>query len=141
MNNEKILSLLTLQLNHIKQLEQLLNEEKQSLIDRDHESISMLANNKQALMKQLETFDVEISSLLVNSPFPPQANELKEEVISLLSQCHIQNTENGKAIDLSMNSIGRLQRALIQKRAGNSMTYNAKGKTRGGQASNGYISA
>lgn len=141
MNNEKILSLLTLQLNHIKQLKILLDEEKQALVDRDHESIVVLATNKQTLMKQLESLDLEISSMLVNSPFPPQANELKDQVVTLLTQCHVQNTENGKAIDLSMNSIGRLQRALIQKLAGNSMTYNAKGKTRGGQASNGYISA
>lgn len=141
MNNEKILSLLTLQLNHIKQLKILLDEEKQALVDRDHESIVVLATNKQTLMKQLESLDLEISSMLVNSPFPPQANELKDQVVTLLTQCHVQNTENGKAIDLSMNSIGRLQRALIKKRAGNSMTYNAKGKTRGGQASNGYISA
>ena len=62
MNNEKLLSLLTLQLTHVKQLDKLLNDETQSLIDRDHELIASLAQSKQHLMKQLETFDVELSS-------------------------------------------------------------------------------
>lgn len=141
MNNEKILSLLTLQLTHIKQLDQLLNEEQQALIDRDHESIESLAKGKQHLMKQLEAFDVEIISLIAQSPFPESAQPLKDEVLTLLAQCHQKNLENGKAIDLSINSLERLQQSLVQKRSGNAMTYTAKGKARSGSASSGYISA
>lgn len=141
MNNENVLSLLTLQLNHVKQLGLLLNDEKQSLIERNHESISILAQNKQQLMSQLEQIDREISTLVTQSPLSDDELSLKDQIINALSVCHRQNLENGRAIDLSMNSVQRLQRALIQKRAGNSMTYNAKGKTRGGLASSGYISA
>jgi len=141
MINENTLSLLTLQLNHIKQLELLLNDEKQSLIDRDHESITSLANHKQLLMSQLEKIDSDISASMTTTQLSDEEQLLKEQITAALSNCHRLNLENGKAIDLSINSVQRLQRSLIQKRAGNSMTYNAKGKTRGGSASSGYISA
>lgn len=141
MNNEKLLSLLTLQLTHVKQLDKLLNDETQSLIDRDHELIASLAQSKQHLMKQLETFDVEISSYAEQIPQSESALALKDEINEQLAQCHTKNLENGKAIELSINSIERLQSSLIQKRSGNSMTYNAKGKTRAGSSSSGYISA
>jgi len=141
MNNENTQSLLTLQLNHIKQLQLLLNNEKQSLIDRDHESITSLAKNKQQLMSQLEQIDSDISASLTGKPLSDDEQSLKAQINTALATCHRLNLENGKAIDLSINSVQRLQRSLIQKRAGNSMTYNAKGKTRGGSASSGYISA
>ena len=141
MNNENIRPLLTLQLSHVKQLKMLLNDEKQSLIDRDHESISALAQNKQQLMTQLEQIDREISASIEQVPLSDVELSMKDQIIAALSSCHQQNLENGRAIALSMNSIQRLQSALIKKRAGNSMTYNAKGKTRGGMASSGYISA
>jgi len=141
MNNENTQSLLTLQLNHIKQLQLLLNNEKQALIDRNHESITTLASQKQQLMSLLENIDSDISASIINAKLSDKEQSLKDEIHSSLSICHQLNLENGKAIDLSINSVQRLQRSLVQKRAGNSMTYNAKGKTRGGSASSGYISA
>ncbi|MCG7530139.1 flagellar protein FlgN [Psychrobium sp. MM17-31] len=141
MNNEKLLSLLTLQLTHVKQLDKLLNDETQSLVERDHELIASLAQSKQHLMQQLETIDVELSSYAEQIPQSESALALKDEITDLLAQCHTKNLANGKAIELSINSIERLQGALIQKRSGNAMTYNAKGKTRAGSASSGYISA
>ncbi len=141
MNNDKILSLLTLQLNHVKQLETLLSDEKQSLINRDYKTIMSLSQQKQQLMLRLSEIDKEISLTNNNNPFIGEALIKKEQILLLLSQCHQNNLINGKSIELSMNSIERLQRSLIQKRASKSMTYNAKGGTKSNFSSSGYTSA
>lgn len=141
MNNEKILSLLTLQLNHVKQLEILLNDEKQSLINRDYKTITSLSQQKQQLMSQLHEIDKEISLANKETPLNAEALIKKDQILSLLAQCHKNNLINGKAIELSMNSIERLQRSIIQKRANKSMTYNAKGGTKSSFSSSGYTSA
>lgn len=141
MNNEKIISLLKLQLNYVKQLDVLLNDEKQSLIDRDHQSITSLAEKKQELMSQLQDIDNSISTHCKGLTLNDDQNAIKNQIKTLLTHCHKNNLSNGKAIELSINSIDRLQRSLIQKRAGKSMTYNAKGRTRSSGSSSGYTSA
>jgi len=141
MNNEKIISLLTLQLNHVKQLDILLNDEKQSLIDRDHQLITSLAGKKQELMSQLQEIDNKLSVHCKDITLNDEQNTLKDQIQTLLLQCHKNNLSNGKAIELSINSIDRLQRSLIQKRSNKSMTYNAKGRTRSSGSSSGYTSA
>lgn len=141
MNNDKILSLLTLQLNHVKQLETLLSDEKKSLINRDYKTIMSLSQQKQQLMLRLSEIDKEISLTNDNNPFIGDALIKKEQILLLLSQCHQNNLINGKSIELSMNSLERLQRSLIQKRASKSMTYNAKGATKSNFSSSGYTSA
>jgi len=141
MNNDKILSLLKLQLNYVKQLDALLNDEKQSLIDRDHQSITSLAAKKQELMSQLQDIDSNLSVHCEGLTLDDEQTAIKNEIQTLLLHCHKNNLSNGKAIDLSINSIDRLQRSLIQKRSNKSMTYNAKGRTRSSGSSSGYTSA
>lgn len=141
MNNDKILSLLKLQLSHVKQLDALLNDEKQSLINRDHQSITSLAEKKQELMSQLKDIDSSLSVHCKDVMLNDEQTAIKNEMQTLLLHCHKNNLSNGKAIELSINSIDRLQRSLIQKRANKSMTYNAKGRTRSSGSSSGYTSA
>jgi len=141
MNNDKIISLLKLQLNYVEQLNVLLNDERQSLVDRDHQSITSLAVKKQELMSQLQDIDNNISIHCKNISLNDEQNTIKNQIKTLLTHCHKTNLSNGKAIELSINSIDRLQRSLIQKRANKSMTYNAKGHTRSSGSSSGYTSA
>jgi len=141
MNTDNLSHFLTLQLNAIEQLQQVLNVEKQALIDRDHEKIEILAQQKQQLLVSLNEADQQLAQLLDSQPLPQQLQPIKLKITAIVEHCHEQNQQNGRAIDLSINSLNRLQRSLIQKRAGNAMTYNAKGKTRGTGSSSGYVSA
>lgn len=141
MNTDQISEQLTLQLHCIEQLEHVLELEKQALIDRDIEKIEGFAQQKEALMVQLSQLDQQVEQLLAKQPLPTQLEPLKTQITEGVTVCQQQNLENGKAIDLSIESLNRLQSSIIKKRSGNSMTYNAKGKTRGAGSSSGYISA
>ena len=132
---------LNLQHHKSQQLLTLLEQENQALIARDIEKILALATDKQQLLQHLSDADQQIQQLIAPSTeLPPQFNDLKESILKNIAQSQQQNEINGKAIALSIGSIERLQHAMIKKRAGNSMTYNEKGKTRGSGPRGGYIS-
>jgi len=141
MNNDTLTEFLNTQYNCIEQLQNILDIEKQALVDRDHEKIEALAHQKESFLVKLNEIDQLIAEHLAEQPLPEQLHPLKQKITETAQQCQTKNQENGRAIDLSINSLNRLQRSIIQKRSGNSMTYNAKGKTRGAGSSNGYISA
>ncbi|MDP2559878.1 flagella synthesis protein FlgN [Psychrobium sp. 1_MG-2023] len=142
MNIEQPLQFLSLQITYAEQLLTLLAQEEQALIARQYEAINQLAEQKQQLIEQLQQTDQQLANSLPNpKEFPAELQSHKEQVDLLLKQCQEKNQQNGKAIALGLNSLERLQGSLIQKRAGNSMTYTAKGKTRGGSLSGGYVSA
>lgn len=141
MNTDQLRHDLTLQLNCVEQLQQVLNTEKQALIDRNHEKIEQFAQQKEQLLLKLNEIDQQIKLQLPHQQLPQLLQPLKLKIATTIEQCHLQNQENGHAITLSLNSLNRLQRSLVQKRSGNAMTYNAKGKTRGTSSSGGYVSA
>ena len=141
MKTQQLTEHLKLQLDTIKQLQQVLDVEKNALIKRQHELLESLAVQKEQLLIQLNECDQQVAQLLEQQSLPEQLSPLRTQISDTIEQCHIQNQANGRAIDLSINSLDRLQRSLIQKRSGNSMTYNAKGKTHGAKSSHGYISA
>ncbi|NRA70798.1 MAG: flagellar protein FlgN [Gammaproteobacteria bacterium] len=133
---------LNLQLHTSQLLLSLLGQENDALIARDIDLIEQLAQQKQHLIEQLNSLDSKIERhLLPDSELPSQFSELKNSILENISTCQRQNDINGKAIALSLGSIERLQNSLVQKRAGNSMTYNQKGKTRGGGVRGSFISA
>ncbi len=125
----------------IEQLDNILDIEKQALVDREHETIETLAQQKESLLHKLNELDQQIGEHLAQQPLPEHLHPIKQKITELAQLCQQKNLENGRAIDLSINSLNRLQRSIMQKRSGNSMTYNAKGKTRGAGSSSGYISA
>lgn len=119
------------QLTLTDQLLNLLSQEQTALTHRDAEQIVELAAQKQQLLEHLANTDKSLQNQLVGKTLPPALEALKEQVQSQLQQCMQQNTINGKAIELSLGSLNRLQNALIKQRSGNSMTYDGKGKTTG----------
>ena len=142
MNTQQLETNLSLQLAYAKELQKILELETQALIDRNHDNITTLAQKKQQVMEQLQTVDQQIATQIPQGQsLPEYLNPLKQQILELIAQCQEHNQQNGYAIDLSINSLERLKRAIILKRSGNSMTYNAKGKEQGGNLSGGYISA
>ena len=133
---------LILQQQQSQQLIALLEQENHALIEREPEKIQALAESKQLLLITINDCDQKIKLLL--APYltlPAELLELKKSIDNNIKLSQQKNEINGRAIDLSINSIERLQSSLIKKRAGNSMTYNQKGKTQGCSARGGYISA
>lgn len=141
MNTDILTEFLNTQLNCLEQLLNILDIEKLALVDRDHEKIATLAQRKESLLLKLNELDQNIGEHLAQQALPEHLHSIKDKITEQAQLCQQKNQENGRAIDLSINSLNRLQRSIIQKRSGNSMTYNAKGKTRGSGSSNGYVSA
>jgi len=142
MNIEQLTLQLNLQHQKSQQLLKLLTQENQALVERDIELIQSIATTKQQLMSDLATVDQQIQQLVAPiNELPPELVQLKNAIVDNISLAQQKNEVNGKAIALGINSLERLQTSIIRKRAGNSMTYNQKGKTRGGGPRGGYISA
>jgi flagella synthesis protein FlgN len=142
MNTEQLTLQLNLQHQKSQQLVALLAQENSALVERDIDKIQILAQSKQQLLKELASADQQIKQLITPEyTLPPELTALKDAIIDNIAQSQQQNEINGKAIALGINSLDRLQNSLVRKRAGNSMTYNQKGKTRGGGIRGGYISA
>lgn len=141
MNTTELEQQLTLQYQYTEQLLSVLKQENSALVERDIAKIVELAANKQQILQHLAQADQQISTLVTpDNELPVQFAELKQSIINNIAEAQRQNEINGKAIALSLGSIERLQQSLIRKRAGTSMTYNEKGKTRGSGTSGGYIS-
>ena len=141
MNTIELEQQLNLQFQLSQQLLTLLTQEKHALVERDPQLIQDLALEKQQLLQQLTEAEQYIKQLLApTTALPSQFSELTQSIEKNIVQCHQLNQINGEAIAMSVNSLERLQGALIQKRAGNSMTYNKKGKTHGSGLRGGYIS-
>ncbi|NRA83382.1 MAG: flagellar protein FlgN [Gammaproteobacteria bacterium] len=133
---------LILQQQQSQQLIALLEQENHALIEREPEKIQALAESKQQLLIAINDCDQKIKLLLApDLTLPAELLELKTSIDNNIKLSQQKNEINGRAIDLSISSIERLQSSLIKKRAGNSMTYNQKGKTQGSSARGGYISA
>ena len=133
---------LILQQQQSQQLIALLEQENHALIEREPEKIPALAESNQLLLITINDCDQKIKLLLApDLTLPAELLELKKSIDNNIKLSQQKNEINGRAIDLSINSIERLQSSLIKKRAGNSMTYNQKGKTQGSSARGGYISA
>jgi len=141
MNTDTLAEFLNNQLSYVEQLDNILDVEKQALVDRDHETIEAIAQQKKSLFLKLSEVDKAIGQLLDQQALPDTFHPLKQKIIDKILTCQQKNQQNGRAIELSINSINRLQRSILKKRAGHSMTYNAKGKTGGSTSSKGYVSA
>jgi len=141
MNTDTLTALLNSQLSCVEQLDNILDIEKQALVDRDHEAIEAIAQKKESFFLKLIEIDNDIAQHLDQQALPEALNAIKQKISDIAEICQQKNLENGRAIVLSINSINRLQRSILQKRAGNTLTYGAKGKTQGGGSSKGYVSA
>ncbi|NRA54633.1 MAG: flagellar protein FlgN [Gammaproteobacteria bacterium] len=142
MDTEQLTLQLNIQYQKSEQLLTLLTEENKALVERDIDKIETLARDKQKILSELATADQQIKQLVTSiNELPAELMKLKNVIVDNITKGQLQNDINGKAIALGINSLERLQTSLIRKRAGNSMTYNQKGKTRGGGIRGSYISA
>ena len=114
---------LILQQQQSQQLIALLEQENHALIEREPEKIQALAESKQQLLIAINDCDQKIKLLLApDLTLPAELLELKTSIDNNIKLSQQKNEINGRAIDLSISSIERLQSSLIKKRAGNSRT-------------------
>ncbi|WP_335923501.1 flagellar protein FlgN [Shewanella chilikensis] len=125
-----ITSLIAQQMTQLERLLNLIEQEKNALLDRNADNLLQLAQNKSDLLNEVKAVDEALSShseqaKLSQSPLAEQVSEARE----LLATCQLRNQENAGLIELSMASINRLAQALQVSRNASSLTYDGKGKT------------
>ncbi len=133
-----ITQLLEQQLANTLSLVELINEEYETLINRNPDRLNQLVQQKQVLLQQVETQDQVIQSHpdaeLLNDDSNSEIQSLMDSIKSAFSTCQQQNAVNGEIIEMSLRTTQHLTSVLNQAKAANSLTYNAKGKTQGGSA-------
>ncbi|MBZ4680479.1 MULTISPECIES: flagella synthesis protein FlgN [Shewanella] len=125
-----ITSLIAQQMTQLERLLNLIEQEKNALLDRNADNLLQLAQDKSDLLNEVKAVDEALSShpelaKLSQSPLAEQVSEARE----LLATCQLRNQENAGLIELSMASINRLAQALQVSRNASSLTYDGKGKT------------
>lgn len=136
--NASIIQLLEQQLAHTQSLVELINEEYETLINRDPDRLDQLVHQKQVLLQQVETNDQAIQTHPDSAQLSDDSNTEIQTLMSAIktafSTCQQQNAVNGEIIEMSLRTTKHLTSVLNQAKAANSLTYNAKGKTQGGNA-------
>ena len=125
-----ITSLIAQQTTQLERLLNLIEQEKNALLDRNADNLLQLAKDKGDLLNEVKAVDEALSShpeqaKLSQPPLAEQVSEARE----LLAACQLRNQENAGLIELSMASINRLAQALQVSRNASSLTYDGKGKT------------
>ncbi|MEJ2764181.1 flagellar export chaperone FlgN [Photobacterium sp. MCCC 1A19761] len=126
---QSIEQLLALQLATLESLSRLLEQEKTAIVTRKSTDIARLANDKLALLNQVQQQDHLIAShahrqqLTENPQLANQVSLIKTTV----AQCKEINEVNGEALQRAQLSFHKLNNLFQQSRGKQQMTYNSSG--------------
>jgi len=126
---------LSLQLDNIKALQAILEEEKRCLTEKDFTTLNNTLFNKQKSLQAIAALDKQLTSAK-NIDTIDKSSELSTLKIMIEKQliaCQKLNNINGKLVELSMKSNKHLMQLLTQATGKNSVTYDQKGLLQGGQ--------
>jgi flagella synthesis protein FlgN len=126
---------LSQQQQHISDLQELLEEEKRCLTEKDFSSFSEILFNKQKLLQAISTLDQQLTteSNLLEITQNQELISLKIALENSLKDCQKLNAINGRLITLSMKSNKHFMQLMTQATGKNSITYDQKGSLNGGK--------
>jgi len=126
---------LSQQLDNINTLQELLEEEKRCLTEKDFTTLNSTLFNKQKSLQTIASLDKQLTTEK-NLDLIDEDNKLstlKLTIETQLKECQKLNNINGKLVELSMKSNKHLMQLLTQATGKNSVTYDQKGLLQGGQ--------
>ncbi|HAA97954.1 MAG TPA: flagellar biosynthesis protein FlgN [Alteromonas macleodii] len=123
----------------IKQVEQLsslavlLEKELQLISSRDAESLMNLLDEKTALLTSIQALDGSIERTISNQGSMSEEDEaLMTNAKKLLDDCKYRTQVNQKAVEQGQLRLTHLRNLMMEVRAKESLTYDKKGKPKGG---------
>ncbi len=125
-----LIELLQSQDSQLDALYVLLEQEMDLLQQRNALALPDLAQQKQALLQQIQYQDQQISQHPEHERLAAELAPLRQGLIDKLQRCQERNEVNGKLIEMSLTSNRRLATVLTQIRDRNSTTYDNKGTPR-----------
>ncbi len=125
-----LIELLQSQDSQLDALYVLLEQEMALLQQRNALALPDLAQQKQALLQQIQYQDQQISQHPEHERLAADLATLRQGLIDKLQRCQERNEVNGKLIEMSLTSNRRLATVLTQIRDRNCTTYDNKGTPR-----------
>ena len=123
----------------IKQVEQLsslavlLEKELQLISSRDAESLMNLLDEKTALLTSIQALDGSIERTISHQGSMSEEDEaLMANAKKLLDDCKYRTQVNQKAVEQGQLRLTHLRNLMMEVRAKESLTYDKKGKPKGG---------
>ncbi len=128
----------------IKQVEQLsslavlLEKELQLISSRDAESLMNLLDEKTALLTSIQALDGSIERTISDQGSMSEEDEaLITNAKKLLDDCKYRTQVNQKAVEQGQLRLTHLRNLMMEVRAKESLTYDKKGKPKGGTLGSG----
>jgi len=128
----------------IKQVEQLsslavlLEKELQLISSRDAESLMNLLDQKTALLTSIQALDGSIERTISDQGSMSEEDEaLITNAKKLLDDCKYRTQVNQKAVEQGQLRLTHLRNLMMEVRAKESLTYDKKGKPKGGTLGSG----
>lgn len=129
---------LTKQVEQLSTLAALLEKELQLISSRDAESLMNLLDEKTALLTSIQTLDGSIERTINSQDSLSEENEaLMTDAKKLLDDCKYRTQVNQKAVEQGQLRLTHLRNLMMEVRAKESLTYDKKGKPKGGTLGSG----
>lgn len=126
------------QVEQLSTLVALLEKELQLISSRDAESLMKVLDEKTQLLTSIQTLDSDIERTLAGSASLSQYDEdLMEQARRLLDDCKYRTQVNQKAVEQGQLRLTHLRNLMMEVRAKESLTYDKKGKPKGGTLGSG----
>ena len=129
---------LTKQVEQLSTLAVLLEKELQLISSRDAESLMNLLDEKTALLTSIQALDGSIERTINSQDLLSEEDKaLMTDAKKLLDDCKYRTQVNQKAVEQGQLRLTHLRNLMMEVRAKESLTYDKKGKPKGGTLGSG----
>ncbi|MEC8231356.1 MAG: flagellar export chaperone FlgN [Pseudomonadota bacterium] len=129
---------LSKQVEQLSTLVLLLEKELQLISSREAESLMRLLDEKSVLLEAIQTLDGQVEQLInAVQEMTEKEEALLEKAKSLLDDCKYRTQINQKAVEQGQLRLTHLRNLMMELRAKESLTYDKKGKPKGGTLGSG----
>ncbi len=127
-----------------KQVEQLstlavmLEKELQLISSRDAETLMRLLEEKASLLEAIQSLDAHVERMISDGHhLSDEDDALMQKAKALLEDCKYRTQINQKAVEQGQLRLTHLRNLMMEVRAKESLTYDKKGKPKGGTLGSG----
>ena len=129
---------LSKQVEQLSTLVLLLEKELQLISSREAESLMRLLDEKSVLLEAIQILDGQVEQLInAVQEMTEKEEALLEKAKSLLDDCKYRTQINQKAVEQGQLRLTHLRNLMMELRAKESLTYDKKGKPKGGTLGSG----
>lgn len=141
MSINELASQIAKQVEQLTLLGELLEKELHLISTRDAESLISLLEEKAALLEAIQQLDSQVERSYAetddNTKQSPEIEALLADAKAQLENCKYRTDVNEKAVEQGQLRLTHLRNLMLEVRAKESLTYDKKGKPKGGTLGSG----